>query len=200
MCGNGVRCVAVHEWLAQRVALGETISIATDAGIRTATICSRQGTDGAVVEVDMGVIRVDTKTISLDPDLPATAVDVGNPHAVIFQPVAAEKMAEVVRAAERRRDVWPAGVNVEFAAVAPDDDGARVRVHERGVGWTEACGTGACAVAAAMVQSSGLDSGERWIELDGGRLDVSIERGPPGRFLARMRGPARRVFSGEVAT
>jgi diaminopimelate epimerase len=89
-------------------------------------------------------------------------------------------------------------VNVEFARRAADDTGARVRVHERGVGWTEACGTGACAVAAAMLASRGESSGSRWVDLDGGRLEITLGPRADGRTHARMRGPARRVFAGAI--
>jgi diaminopimelate epimerase len=124
---------------------------------------------------------------------------VGNPHAVIFDAVADARVEGVVHAAEGRRDVWPHGVNVEFAKRTGDDAGARVRVHERGVGWTEACGTGACAVAAAMLATRGLDHGARWIDLDGGRLEITLAPDAKGELRARMRGPARRVFAGEVS-
>jgi len=198
MCGNGVRCVAVHELLAGRVAVGGTVPVASDAGLRNATVCAADGIDGAMVEVDMGHVRVTLEAVSLAGGARAYVVDVGNPHAVIFDAVPPEHTMDVVRAAEGRRDVWPHGVNVEFAQRSGDDAGARVRVHERGVGWTEACGTGACAVAAAMMVERGLERGARWIDLDGGRLEISVTPDADGALRARMRGPARRVFVGEV--
>ncbi len=197
MCGNGVRCVAVHELLAGRVERGGTVRVATDAGLRTATVCARDALGGAVIEVDMGRVTVTPEPVILAPGARAYVVSVGNPHAVVFDDVAETRVMDVVHAAGARGDVWPAGVNVEFARRDEGDAGARVRVHERGVGWTQACGTGACAVAAAMLHARGLDRGARWVDLDGGRLEISLTP-EDGAMRALMRGPARQVFVGEV--
>ncbi len=201
MCGNGVRCVALHEVLAGRVSEGAPLAIETDAGTRTAVVSSLDAARAtATVDVEMGAVAVRAEPVDLASGARAYAVDVGNPHAVVFDAIDGERTMDVVRAAESRRDVWPHGVNVEFARATDDDAGARVRVHERGVGWTEACGTGACAVAAAMLFARGRSSGTRWVDLDGGRLEITVEAASDGRPRARMRGPARRVFAGEVTT
>jgi diaminopimelate epimerase len=199
MCGNGVRCVAVHEHVAGRAALGREIVIETDAGARASAV--QQWDDHAgrgIVEVEMGAVRIVRDDVALADGAVAIAVDVGNPHAVVFGEVSHGREMDLVRAAEARRDVWPRGVNVEFAARAMDDSGATVRVHERGVGWTQACGTGACAVAAAMLAVRGESRGSRWIDLDGGRLEIALETRSDGLTHARMRGPARRVFAGTI--
>ncbi len=193
MCGNGVRCVAA--WLADRGSLapGEAVTVWSDAGPRVTTLLGREG-NAWRVEVDMGEARVAPAREFVavgGRELPVRPVDVGNPHGVIFEPVGDEMAA--VRAVTALA-AFPKGVNVEF--VAREGGGFRVRVHERGVGWTQACGTGACAVAAAAVREGFARPGEPVaVTLDGGTLSIVLE---PGSDRVRMTGPARRVFSGEL--
>ncbi len=194
MCGNGVRCVAAY--LADRdgLAAGAEVAVESDAGPRPARLRERDGAGGWRVEVDMGVARVSPGALTVSADESAQrviAVDVGNPHGVLFEPCGEE--ACLVRAVGEL-DAFPRGVNVEL--VAPHGDGFRVRVHERGVGWTQACGTGACAVAAAAVREGRATAGRPVrVTLDGGDLDVVVEA---GTWRVQMTGPARRVFSGSL--
>jgi diaminopimelate epimerase len=89
--------------------------------------------------------------------------------------------------------VFPEGANIGFAQrLGPDR--IRLRVHERGSGWTRACGTGACA-AAAVAQSLGLAASAVDVELPGGTLTIAWQG--PGHTLW-MTGPAAFVFEGEV--
>jgi diaminopimelate epimerase len=114
----------------------------------------------------------------------------GNPHGVLFDAIddAALTMVREVNALK----VFSRGVNVEF--VHREGDGFRARVHERGVGWTEACGTGACAVAAAAVREGYARAGERvQVTLDGGALGIVVEA---DTWRVRMAGPARKAFEG----
>jgi diaminopimelate epimerase len=189
MCGNGVRCVAA--WLADHGALRETESIVieSDAGMRRAIIRGRDATQW-LVEVDMGVAAV-TRSVAQVGDTAVHAVDMGNPHGVLFEPQGNEM--EIVRAVTAL-PAFPKGVNVEF--VRKEADGFRVRVHERGVGWTQACGTGACAVAAAAVHEGLVSKGVSVrVTLDGGTLTLDVD---PTSFNVRMTGPARRAFAGSV--
>ena len=193
MCGNGVRCVAA--WLADRggLAPGGVVTILSDAGPRATTLLGRAEGQWQV-EVDMGVARVadapDAVTVR-GRTLSVRAVDLGNPHGVIFDP--AGDAMEVVGAVTALA-AFPKGVNVEF--VTREGDGFRVKVHERGVGWTMACGTGACAVAAAALRDGIARPGTSVpVTLDGGTLSITVA--PDGRV--RMTGPARRVFSGALA-
>lgn len=192
MCGNGVRCVVV--WLAHEGTLleGETVAVHTEAGVRAATL-QRHGAEGSRVAVEMGtirlgrseVVRVDGSEIEVQP------VDVGNPHGVVFS---GESDPAGVVDAVRALAVFPHGVNVEL--VEAGDEALRVRVNERGVGWTQACGTGACAVAAAAVHSGRARRGDEvLVRLDGGELSVRVTEGPEG-VTARMTGSAARVFQG----
>jgi diaminopimelate epimerase len=193
MCGNGVRCVVA--WLADRGMLkpGESVTVQSDAGPRRSTLLGGNGTTWHV-EVDMGTAHVapaEEAQAGVAPPFDVYPVDVGNPHGVVFDAVP-DTMAAL--RAVSKLPVFPHGVNVEF--VTREGEGFRVRVHERGVGWTRACGTGACAVAAAAVRKGLAPPGiPIAITLDGGTLTVVVE---PHSARVRMTGPARRVFSGEL--
>ncbi|MEZ4393166.1 MAG: diaminopimelate epimerase [Polyangiales bacterium] len=192
MCGNGVRCVVV--WLADQGTLldGETVAVHTEAGARAATLHGH-GAGAPRVAVEMGAIRLGDKEIVRvkGDDVAVQPVDVGNPHGVVFARV--EDPAELVDAV-RGLAAFPHGVNVEVVEAL--DGALRVRVHERGVGWTQACGTGACAVAAAAVRAGRARAGEEVrVRLDGGELSVRVSETPEG-LTARMTGPAVKVFQG----
>jgi len=193
MCGNGVRCVVA--WLADEGTMmeGETVAVRTDAGPRPATLLAH-GEGGARVAVEMGVARVAPEPARVrvgSGELHVLPVDVGNPHGVLFAPHGDEmSVVEAVRALP----VFPRGVNVEL--VAQTAEGFRVRVNERGVGWTQACGTGACAVVVAAVSSGRARAGEEHaVALDGGELQVRVTPCDEG-YRVRMAGPAQRVFRG----
>jgi diaminopimelate epimerase len=199
MCGNGLRCVAGHlsPWgtLAgsPKPPRGEsgTIVVETDAGERRCEI-SPTGDGRVEVLVDMGVARP-------GPDLLAAVggrehrfltMDMGNPHAVSFEedPGALDVLGPAVAT------LPPGGTNVELCRVT--EGRIVVAVWERGVGRTLACGTGACAVAAVA-----CDTGRArfdvpvTVELPGGPLEITVAT---GSRAVRMRGPARRVFTGEM--
>jgi diaminopimelate epimerase len=186
MCGNGVRCVAIH-LAAARGQTGGTVRVETDAGERVCVL----GGDG-MVTVDMGLVRtLGERAVDVDgrPIVLALA-DAGNPHAVLFGAFA---RGDVEHLGPRiaTHPAFPRGTNVEFACVL--GDGIDLVVWERGVGITLACGTGACATVAVACEKGLAPRGKPvTVRLPGGRLDVTI--GDDGR--ATMRGPARRVFSG----
>lgn len=193
MCGNGVRCVAA--WLVDRgeLAVGDALVVESDAGPRPVRV--RAVRDGvAEVEVAMGRAAVTDAASVVDvggAQMAVRAVDMGNPHGVVFAPT--DDPMGLVRAVTALA-VFPKGVNVEL--VAPEADGFRVRVHERGVGWTQACGTGACAVAAAAVAEGRWRAGEPvTVRLDGGPLVITVAE---GSWEVTMTGPARRAFAGTV--
>ena len=190
MCGNGLRCVA---GFLSRGAPQATLTIRTDAGDLAAEVARLS--EGVVrVEAAMGVGRA-TGTISVPIDgkqYSFAMINVGNPHAVTFEPYDDASMHRIAPAVER---FVSGGTNVEFVRLV--DGNHRVRVWERGVGYTQACGTGAVAVAVAACLS-GRAAFDVWqdIGLPGGALSVRIEQ---GTLRARMRGPARRVFRGSLA-
>jgi diaminopimelate epimerase len=193
MCGNGVRCVAA--WLLDRgdLAVGDALVVDSDAGPRPVRV--RSSRDGvAEVEVAMGRAAVTPAASTVDVGDARVAVrpvDMGNPHGVVFAPP--DDAMGLVRAVTGLAE-FPRGVNVEL--VASEVGGFRVRVHERGVGWTQACGTGACAVAAAAVAEGRWRAGEpATVWLDGGPLVITVAE---ATWEVTMTGPARRAFAGVV--
>ncbi len=183
MCGNGLRCVA--GWLAERGERNPAITVMTDAGPRACTmtrladghydVCAHMGAASVQGEMSFEGRRF-------------ILVDVGNPHAVCFETLNAGEADRLGPALESHVD---GGVNVEL--VSPSAGGFTTCVFERGVGWTDACGTGACAVAAAAV-SEGLAAADEVVNvlLPGGTLAIEITS-----LGVQMRGPAKRVFVGE---
>lgn len=202
MCGNGLRCVVWHLVREGHFERGAEHQIQTAAGPHLAKLHG----DGDV-EIWMSVPTLEPKEISVAADGPRvdapievvgrtlsfTAVGMGNPHAVIF-----DELTE----AERRdygpqvqaHQWFPAGVNVGFARMV--NGAIELHVLERGAGWTQACGTGACAAAVAAVETGRAERGAPIrVELPGGALTIVV--GEPGERV-RMRGPARHVFDGEL--
>jgi diaminopimelate epimerase len=185
MCGNGIRCVALHLAMARGIERG-TIVIATDAGPRACEIV-RSG-ESASVRVDMGNVRflgereVDGTKLLIG--------DAGNPHAIMFGEFS---NADIDALGPRlaTHSAFPAGTNVEFARVK-GDGAIDLVVWERGVGRTLACGTGACATAVVALAKGLVRVPRVRVSLPGG--DLEIEPGEP----TYMTGPARLVFRGEV--
>ncbi len=198
MCGNGIRCVML--WLARRgiVAVGDTIEIATDAGPHACTLLASDDRDASVRVAMRPYALGDATELVVDVDaghhIRGTAVSMGNPHLVVFD--AALQRAPEVAAELERHALFPDRVNVGLAEQTGPSD-LTLRVFERGVGYTEACGTGACAAAAAAVETGRMPRGVPIaVRLPGGSLEVVVgERGAP----VLMTGPARYVFTGSAA-
>jgi diaminopimelate epimerase len=123
-----------------------------------------------------------------------TFVDVGNPHAVIQSPWPLElvPLHEVGPMIEEHR-YFPRKANVEFVKVCGPHE-AKVRVWERGVGETRACGTGATATAVALVRTGECESPVT-VTLPGGSLEVEV--GPDWRVF--MTGPAEEIYHGDLS-
>jgi diaminopimelate epimerase len=192
MCGNGLRCAALHVARARGIETGE-LTIETDAGPLRCAI-ERRG-DDAIVLADMGIARVIDDVVVDGVEL--TRVDVGNPHAVSFRPVARDQF-ERLGPTLSTAPAFERGTNVEFVQI---ERGARVSldvlVWERGAGPTLACGTGACAAVAAARSKGHLASdGPVVVRLPGGELEIALDA-TTGRTT--LRGPARRVFGGRLA-
>lgn len=206
MCGNGLRCISLYLCDKGAVGVGQAHVIDTDAGPRGATVIDTgaQGVERRV-RVDMGSarfespaqFRVPLRRAALAPwTEPATTVSMGNPH-VVFEVAALPSLEEAARiGAQVERDArFPERTNVEWA-VRKDDGSVDVVVWERGVGLTQACGTGACAVAAAFASAGLLPFDvDVTVRLPGGPLAVSVPRDGGSVW---MTGPARAVFSGSV--
>jgi diaminopimelate epimerase len=201
MCGNGIRCVA--EYVAVHGISGDRVVWETGAG---AMVTERLGDD--LVTVDMGPPRFAPEEIPFDAEgldevidqpldvagrtLRITAVSMGNPHCVVVvDDVAAFPLAEIGPLVERHPR-FPQRTNFEIVQVLSRTR-VRQRTFERGVGETNACGTGASAVGVAM-QRLGLCDSPVTVELRGGPLHIAWA---PGTTV-RMTGPAQRVYTGHL--
>ncbi len=206
MCGNGIRCVAKH--LGDEDRSLDAAVIATAAGVKRCAL--GRGPTGEVerVLVDMGPPDFDRSAVGMigsgplldeplegiDPAFRFSAVSMGNPHLVTFGPVP-EDAASALGTRLQRHPGFPHRVNVGFASIV-DGRRIRLRVFERGCGFTLACGTGACAAAAVACRTGRLPADQPIpVELPGGVLAVTVPSDGRG---VRMEGPARRVFQGEV--
>jgi diaminopimelate epimerase len=192
MCGNGLRCVA--GFVASRSDAREWV-VVTDAGPRRCAV-EPIADDAFQVDVEMGVARLeDDLAVELEGrEHRFRRVDMGNPHAITFVPY---DQSAIDRVGPRVAVTPPAGTNVEFCALRPDEPGLiDVVVWERGVGRTLACGTGACAVAAAACDEGRAAFGSPVrVRLPGGELVLRVDA---ATREVRMRGPARRVFRGAL--
>ncbi|WP_300327823.1 diaminopimelate epimerase [Accumulibacter sp.] len=201
-CGNGARCFVrfVHE---QGLTDKREIRVETLGGV----IVPRLEDDGSVT-VDMGVPALPPEQIpfpgagaelvqmlplSDGESVAVTPVSMGNPHAVqVVNEVDAAPVARQGRLIETHAR-FPQGVNAGFMQVV-DAHRIRLRVFERGVGETLACGTGACAAVVAGIARALLVSPVQ-VETRGGSLNITW----PGRGTpVELRGPAISVFKGEI--
>jgi len=194
MCGNGIRCVALHVASARGLDHADLV-IATDAGPRRCTV--ERHASRATVRVDMGVVRfLGDRKIDVDGDTVTVAIaDAGNPHAILFRQPEEGVTADGIDALGPRictHPAFPGGTNVELARA--HDGAIDLVVWERGVGRTLACGTGACATAVVALAKGLIRGPIVRVTLPGGDLD--IEPGQDGPTF--MTGPATRVFHGEV--
>jgi diaminopimelate epimerase len=153
------------------------------------------------VSVDMGEakldwgdipLRVPMDTLHLDLAGDPCAVNVGNPHAVFFVADAEATDPSIRGPVVEKHPLFPQRINVEFATVVAPDH-IRMRVWERGVGVTRACGTGACATLVAAARRK-LTGRKATVTLDGG--DLVIEWRDDNHVV--MTGPVAESFKGEV--
>ncbi len=195
MCGNGIRCVGKYVYdkgYTQKTRL----EIETLSGIRTLELHVADGQVDAVT-VDMGTAAAEPERQLLVDGEPVTVlpVSVGNPHAVLFVADIGEAPLTTLGPKLERHEFFPDGVNVEFVQVLGPRQ-LRMRVWERGSGVTMACGTGACAAAAAAVSRGFCPTGEPVaVVLDGGTLEIRVN---PDRTVT-MTGPAVTVYEGQAA-
>lgn len=206
MCGNGIRCLA--KYLYDRKIVDDTkFEVNTGAGIMKVTIHPIRG-KAWEVEVNMGHPRLLSREIPVDgpPERECinenlqvggltyiiTAVNMGNPHCVIFTDSFETLMLKEEGSAIEHHSFFPRKTNVEFVKVHSPSL-LEVKVWERGAGETLACGTGACAslVASHLTGRSGRSAEVR---LPGGSLKITWTE--MGDVL--MRGPAVEVFRGSL--
>lgn len=194
MCGNGARCVGKLVF-DRHLTHKHEITLETLSGIKHLTLHS--GRDGKIesVTVNMGQVTV-SPSVKLETSVGSVEifpVDMGNPHGVVFIDCDPDDYdVHRIGAELENNPFWPDRANIEFAHVlAPGR--IKMRVWERGSGETMACGTGACAVAAAA-WFSGRSTEESRVSLPGGDLEVRIL--PDSTVL--MTGGATTVFHGKM--
>lgn len=224
MCGNGIRCVAKYIYDNRLIPEDRRHAVIdTRAGLRTVKLEVKDGLVSAVT-VDMGTaVCTGHGRLGLDAGITAggseavleyTAMDMGNPHAVIFFDEKAKRLLTpdhyqgedgCVRDRFEEMNIrnvgmklqsspaFPDGVNVEFIEVTGRNE-IRMRVWERGSEETLACGTGAAASAAAGCMAGKLDS-PVLVHLEGGDITIDFDSQTGKCF---MTGPAVTVFIGEV--
>ena len=204
-CGNGARCFArfVHD---RGMTASRNIAVETVSGM----IYLFLEADGQVT-VDMGIPSFDPASLPFETDEPAQeqteyhqimvngekyaigAVSVGNPHAVLMVDSVETAPVATLGPLIENHERFPQRVNVGFMEIVGRSR-IRLRVFERGVGETLACGTGACAAAAVGIHNSLLDSPVEVI-LAGGKLTI---RWPGGNNPLLMTGPAQTVYEGKM--
>lgn len=184
MCGNGLRCVA--RWLNHHHGFPGTFVIQTDAGAKLCTV----NPDGQV-RIEMGEAKIRELTTRVGQvSLKGIFVDMGNPHFVVFSPDG--DLVELGKAVNNGHEDFPNGVNLEFVD-SESPERLVVRVWERGVGLTLACGTGACASAAAAWHLRG-ESMPLEVQLPGGILQIEHSEGQ-----VLMTGPTQIVYTGALS-
>ena len=194
MCGNGIRCVGKYVY--DKGYTDRThLCIETLSGIKQLDMQVRSGKVRSVT-VDMGQAEVfrDRELLIDRSGIFGTPVSVGNPHFVIFVSDVEKAPLYTWGPFIEKHEAFPGGVNVEFVQVTGDHR-LRMRVWERGSGVTMACGTGACASAAAAVSRGYCRPGVPvTVDLDGGPLEITVD----SRYNVKMNGPAEIVYEGET--
>lgn len=214
MCGNGVR-VFVHFLRAEGLVDlpdGGSLTIGTRGGVKTVV------RTGETYAVDMGpwefifpgeatAKAMDSLVTAdgLDVPRPALSVSMGNPHTVVALAELSELQATRLYTAPQVDPVPANGTNVEF--VVPSEPlfhngvgTVTMRVHERGVGETQSCGTGACAAAVAIRHWAGAEAPDSWqVNVPGGVVGVKFFAGAGGHEHVELSGPAVIVATGTLS-
>lgn len=195
MCGNGIRCVGKYVY--DKGYTDKThLTIETLSGIKKLDLQVRSGKVKSVT-VDMGRAEVgEDMELMIDGNMVhGTPVSVGNPHFVIFVREIEMAPLRTVGPLIEKHAAFPDGVNVEFVQITGENK-LRMCVWERGSGVTMACGTGACASAAAAVSKGYCRSSVPIsVELDGGTLEITVGN----QYTVIMNGPAISIYEGETA-
>lgn len=205
MCGNGIRMLARHLHQTGRADSTEML-VETEAGLIRPKV-----RDDGLVEVNMGRARLGGDGISgfdgesgggeavgqkleiNGSEFEFTFVSMGNPHCIIETGDPGEVELESLGPAIERHQLFPNRTNVEFMKVTGPQE-VEMRVWERGVGETSACGTGACAVAVAACRTRGVVSPVT-VRLPGGKLEIAVSP----EMEVTMTGPAEEIYSGTMS-
>lgn len=218
MCGNGVRAFAhflIAEGLVQ-LAEGQELPVLTRAGLRTV----RKVPEGYAIGMGVWSFLAPEQAASTASDAlviaaglveprPALSISMGNPHTVVALGDETTLQDLNLHEAPKVDPVPPHGTNVEFVVpaeplVTEDETGqpvgrVRMRVHERGVGETMSCGTGACAAAAAVRVWAADDRVNLWqVDVPGGQVTVRFTTRQDGAEDVELAGPAELVLTGTI--
>lgn len=190
MCGNGIRAVAAQ--FARRSGGLWSGVVSTKSGDRQCKVLGLEDSGHDMVTVNMGSATITALPAGLISPFPGVHVDVGNPHYVAFVSDCEAVMMQEIGPKIETASVFPDRINVQIAS-DPQHGRIRLRTWERGSGVTKACGTGACAVAAAyFAKAPGQDTVT--LDLDGGSLKITQSNNE-----LWMTGPARCVYAGVVS-
>ncbi len=211
MCGNGIRCLAKYIY-EKNIIKKEKITIETLAGIKEVEY-KLENQKIMALKVNMGVPELDISKLPIytpnnykhkekkckimikaqDKEFLGLFLSVGNPHTVIevkeLKDFEVTKYGKIVE----NYKYFPKKTNVEFVEIV-NENNIKVRVWERGVGETFACGTGAVASAYSMYIENKVKN-KVTVELEGGKLNIEIN---PETNEVYMEGPAVNIFDGEI--
>lgn len=209
MCGNGLRCVALHLVRRGAAPVGRDFVVETDAGPHVCLVVSSERE--STVRVNMRPAELAPSAVPVvaatsearvldqafevsDTQVRLSCVSMGNPHAVTFDDLGTSTRMALAPQLEKHAR-FPRAANIGFARVIGPQQ-LELAVWERGVGFTEACGTGACACAVAAVET---ERAERFrpieVRLPGGPLQIVV--GERDASIS-MSGPARHVYDGTM--
>jgi diaminopimelate epimerase len=210
MCGNGIRVFVAYLMAEGLVDLtqGDRIAIGTRDGVKDVQVASNESfrVDLGRWKLGDGIVAPAGAEITLDGvsgPHESIGISVGNPHVVTFVD---DATLDGINLAQTPSITKPFATDVNLEFVAPldplVDDGIgriRMRVHERGVGWTLSCGTGAAAAALATRHREGPSAPSNWrVDVPGGSLGVQMFPAEDGEHVS-LSGPAELVFSGIIA-
>ena len=190
MSGNGIRCLAQAAHMADGLTSEVEYAVTTDAGERRVVVTPRANDSQTVdASVDMGPIGTLVEptgwaSLECDPMRPVMHISVGNPHSVVgVEDVAIVPLKELGEKVPQ--------INLEIIEPGPEVNAITMRVHERGAGITQACGTGACASAWAAMQWGLVPAraSEVIVHMDGG--DVKVRVNEPKAGSVTLIGPAQ---------
>lgn len=202
MCGNASRCIGKYLY-DKGLTDKKVIRLDTLSGIKTLNLHVDDTNKVDTVDVDMGegkLLNLPDGTIERDTvtafgqKFTATAIDMGNPHLVLFVNNAETVDVANIGASLETNPKFPGGINVEFVQVI-DRNHIRMRVWERGSGITKACGTGACASAVACAMANLTEPEKCIVKMDGGDLKIMYSTYTK---QVKMSGTANTVFEGDV--
>ncbi|MBR4457128.1 MAG: carbamoyl-phosphate synthase large subunit, partial [Solobacterium sp.] len=204
MAGNNLRCIAKYLY-DREIVRKDVLVIETADGNKTVHVYTNEGKVGTA-SVEMGEVSyepsvipvrttaselIETPVLLAQEIMPVTCLSIGNPHCVIFREEIDTIPLETVGPLIEHADLFPDRINVEFVRIV-DPCTLRIRVWERGNGATLACGTGACAAAAAAVRCGYCMEGrDITVKLPGGDMKVLVKDG-----RVTLTGGASVVFEG----